>query len=110
MRILPIGILFLSFVAGGAVLPAQSYDGLHADYSVCTGGGANVSNEDIVAACTRLIDNSAKKNELVGFFHAIRASVNNDKSLNCADAKTASTLIKDPKMLGNLRQLMSTNC
>ena len=99
--------VFLLLIASSLPFgPALSYDGLAEDYKICTTGKGNV----VVAACTRLIDNAQKENEVVGLFYAIRASNNNDKALNCSDAKKARALIKDPKLQGSIDQLESTNC
>ena len=100
-------VFFVSFVAA---TPAVSYQGFEADYSNCTTGQGKISNADVVKACSRLIKNAAKENETVGFFHALRASANNDKKSNCRDAHKARKLIKDPKLTGSINALIKANC
>jgi hypothetical protein len=85
---------------------ALAYDGLAEDYKTCTTGKGKV----VVAACTRLIDNSQKENSLVGLFYAIRASNNTDKALNCKDTKKARKLITDPKLQSAIDELEAINC
>lgn len=87
---------------------AHAYETLEADYKICTGGKAQ--RADVVSACTRLIDNSATENELVGFFYALRATANTDKAQNCRDAKKVMQLIKDPKLAESAKQLEANNC
>jgi len=91
-------------------LPAGAYDQLATDYKSCMQGAGKVSNKQIVRACTRLIDNSAKKNELVGYFHALRATANTDRKQNCQDARIAAKLLKNPKVQKQIKQLATTNC
>ncbi len=101
------GLLAASFIYAA---PAAGYDGLTADYKTCTTGQGKVANGLVVAACTRLIDNAAKENSLVGMFHALRASANNDKNLNCRDAVKARELVTDPNLAGAIDDLENANC
>lgn len=89
---------------------ASAYDGLTADFQTCTAGQGKVANKLVVAACTRLIDNAAKENSMVGMFHALRASANTDKNLNCKDAAKARELVTDPKLQGAIDELENNNC
>lgn len=103
-----ISVALLAFAAG--LSPVQAYNGMEADYQACTQGSGKVSNRRIVQACTRLIDNAARENELVGFFHALRASANTDRSQNCQDAKVAKRLLKGAKLQQQVTQLLNKNC
>ena len=87
-----------------------AYEGLQADYATCAQGRGKVANNRIVAACTRLIDNAAQKNELVGYFHALRAIASTDRGRNCRDARMALQLLKDPQLAGHVRTLQKANC
>lgn len=94
-----------------ATTPAAiAYDGLKADYATCTQGDANTQAKAMVGACSRLIENSSKENELVGMFYALRASVNTDKSANCQDARKAISLIKTPGLRESAQELKKINC
>lgn len=93
-----------------ALASAQAYDGMEKDYAACTQGQGKVSNETVVAACTRLIDNAAKENEMVGFFYAMRATANNDKKSNCADARKVLELTDDPTFVKGAKSLIELNC
>ena len=95
---------------GLSTLTAVAYEGLQADYATCAQGRGKVSNNRIVAACTRLIDNAAQKNELVGYFHALRAIASTDRARNCSDARMALQLLKDPQLAGHVRTLQKANC
>ena len=90
--------------------PTIAYDGLEADYATCTQGDGNTQAQAMVGACSRLIENSKKENELVGMFYALRASVNKDKSANCQDARKAMSLIKDPGLRESAQKLEEMNC
>jgi hypothetical protein len=95
----------------GATAPAAiAYDGLEADYATCTQGDGSTQAEAMVGACSRLIENSSKENELVGMFYALRASVNTDKSANCQDARKAMSLIKNPGLRESAQELKKINC
>ena len=89
---------------------AESYQGLKADYATCTTGQGRVANAKVVQACSRLIKNAAKENEMIGMFYALRASANDNKASNCRDAAKARKLIKDPKLIGSINALESANC
>ena len=102
------------FIAAATALalvsPAQAYDGLEKDYQICTTGSGKVDNKVIVGACTRLINNAQAKNEIVGFFHALRAVANTDRKQNCHDAKVALELLKGEDLKSNARALIKANC
>ena len=96
---------------GLSTLTAVAYEGLQADNdATCAQGRGKVSNNRIVAACTRLIDNAAQKNELVGYFHALRAIASTDRARNCSDARMALQLLKAPQLAGHVRTLQKANC
>ncbi len=103
-------LLVIIFVSFATVTPAASYQGFEADYASCTTGQGKITNKEVVQACSRLIKNAAKENETIGFFHALRASANNDKKLNCRDAHKARNLIKDPKLTDSISTLIKNNC
>lgn len=108
MKLLPFGVALIAVMTTAA--PSQAYKTLTVDYQICTAGAGKVANQRIVDACTRLIKNASKKNELVGFFHALRATSNTNKQLNCQDAKTAFQLLSDPDHKKLARQLEQANC
>ena len=108
MKWLCLGVMI--FGAAALVAPASAYDGLEGDFQECTQGGGNTPSDQVVAACSRLIDNAAEENEIVGFFYAIRASENNDRAQNCSDARRAAQLIQDPNLQANLQELQNINC
>lgn len=97
-------VLCLSLLA---ITPAKSYDTLEADFAACQGNGPK---EQIVAACTRLIDNAQTENELVGFFYGLRASNNDDAQQNCYDAKKVLDLTQNPDLINAANQLVKANC
>ena len=103
-------LLATFFMSFAVVSPAASYQGLKADYATCTTGQGKVANAKVVQACSRLIKNAAKENEMIGMFYALRASANDDKASNCRDAGKARKLIKNPKLTSSLNALESTNC
>ena len=90
--------------------PAHAYDGQEQDFAACTQGQGKVDNASVVAACTRLIDNAATENEMVGFFYALRASANDDKASNCRDAQKVLELTKDPTFVDGAKTLIKVNC
>jgi hypothetical protein len=92
------------------VLQAQAYDGMQADYRDCTKGAGKVSNARIVSACSRLIDNATQKNELVGYFYALRASASADQEQSCRDAKIAGSLLKGADLQKQVRRLRAASC
>lgn len=94
-----------------AASPASAYDTLEEDYAACTLGSGKVSKSEIVAACTRLIDNSAKETELVGYFYALRAASNDDRAQNCADAHKVLELVTEEQgFIDGAKQLIDFNC
>lgn len=102
-----IGNLFAIFaITVCTVAPAGAYDGLDQDYATCTQGQGKVDADQVVQACTRLIDNSAKENELVGIFYAMRATASTDKKSNCRDARKILELVKDPTFVSGAKTLM----
>jgi len=93
-----------------AVTSARAYEGADKDFAACTQGQGKVSNEAVVEACTRLIDNAAKENEMVGFFYAMRATANDDKKSNCHDAHKVLELTDDPTFVNGAKTLIKVNC
>ena len=98
-------ILFV--LAMFASTQAFAYDGLEADYAVCTQGN---DKGKVVAACTRLIDNAATENSLVGMFYGLRAANNDDTAQNCRDAHKSLELASDDTIRGLSQELIDTNC
>lgn len=86
---------------------AFAYDGLEADFATCSQGQ---NRTEVVAACTRLIDNAKAENAVTGMFYGIRASNNNDKAQNCADARKSLELADDETLKGLSQQLIDANC
>lgn len=93
-----------------AAVPAVAYDTLKEDYAACVQGGGKIASSEIVAACTRLIDNSAKENELVGYFYAMRMVNNGDKQQNCADARKVLKLVSDQTFVDGAKKIIKSNC
>jgi hypothetical protein len=108
-RIFTIAISLGAFLTAASMV-ANAYDGLTADFEICTKGDAGTQAPAMILACSRLIDNAKAENETVGMFYAIRASVNDNKARNCRDARKATSLIKDPALRGSLQELVKTNC
>jgi hypothetical protein len=56
------------------IVPTQAfaYDGFQADFAVCTQGN---NKGEVVAACTRLIDNAAAENATIGTMTTRRRTV-----------------------------------
>jgi len=104
-RFLAVGCMSLVALAS-----ASAYEGVEKDFTVCTQGQGKAANEAVVAACTRLIDNAAKENEMVGFFYAMRATANDDKSSNCRDAHKVLELTKDKTFVDGAKTLIKNNC
>lgn len=90
-----------------AITPATAYDTMEADFATCQSNGPK---EQVVAACTRLIDNAQTENEMVGFFYGLRASNNTDKQQNCYDANKVLDLTQDPNLIKAANQLVRNNC
>jgi len=86
---------------------AIAYDGFEPDFATCTQGN---NKGEVVAACTRLIDNAAAENSVVGMFYGLRASNNNDAAQNCADARKSRALAEDDAIKGLSQQLIDANC
>ncbi|MEM7191251.1 MAG: hypothetical protein AAF405_00035 [Pseudomonadota bacterium] len=86
---------------------ALAYDGFDADAATCTQGK---NKADVVAACTRLIDNAATENAIIGMFYGLRAANNDDKEQNCSDARKSFELADDPAIKGLSQQLIDANC
>lgn len=93
-----------------AATPSFGYDTLTEDYQICLGGGGKLPKEVVVDACTRLIDNAAKENSIIGMFYGLRASVNDDKAQNCKDAKKSLALAEDAKIKSLSKELIKINC
>ncbi len=102
--------LLAAIAAIALAAPAQAYKTFEQDYQICTAGSGKVDNKVIVAACTRLINNAQAQNEIVGFFHALRAVANTDRKLNCHDGKVALKLLQGEKLKANARALIKSNC
>jgi hypothetical protein len=98
-------LALVSLVLAPAVAAA---DTLSQNYAVCT--QSKGTKQQIVAACSWLIDNAAKENELVGLFYGIRASTSDNKASNCRDARKVRVLVKDPKMTDAANKLIKLNC
>ena len=90
--------------------PAKAEDKLVENYSICMDGGGKVADEVVVAACTYLINEAAVENEVTGYFYAMRASANSDRSQNCSDALKVKQLITDPKLTDTIEGMISANC
>jgi hypothetical protein len=86
---------------------AFAYDGFQADFAVCTQGN---NKSDVVAACTRLIDNAAAENATIGMFYGLRAANNDDPAQNCRDARKSLELAEDDAIKGLSQQLIAANC
>lgn len=97
-------------IMASTTAPLGAYDGLQGDMTTCMEGTAKASSEQVVAACSRLIDNAQAENELIGFAYAMRAVSNNNKASNCRDAQKAAQLVKAPKAAESIKQLIQSNC
>jgi len=86
---------------------AFAYDGLEADFATCTQGK---NQGEIVEACTRLIDNAAAENAMVGMFYGLRAANNDDQVQNCADARKSLELADDDAVKELSQKLIDANC
>ena len=69
MRTVTIGSVVLLFAM--MTSPSNADQGLKAAYQTFTAGAGRAANNKIASACMRLINNSAKKNQLVGFLEII---------------------------------------
>jgi len=83
---------------------------LEENFDSCINGAGKIANEEIVAACSSLIDQAQAENETVGFFYAMRATASTDRERNCADGLKAKILISDPKLADPIEQIISQNC
>lgn len=92
------------------ISPLGAYEGLQKDFGTCLQGQGKASNDAVVAACTRLIDNAKAENEFIGFAYAMRATLNTDKASNCRDAKKAVQLVKAKAVVDGANKLIKENC
>ena len=83
---------------------------LEDNFNACINGPGKISDEEVVAACTYLIDNAQAENETVGMFYGMRASSNTDRELNCSDGHKAKELISDPSLTDAINQIIENNC
>lgn len=101
----------VSRLLAGLVMIASTqvfaYDGFKADFVTCTQG---MDKDDIVEACTRLIDNAAVENSMIGMFYGLRASNNDDRAQNCSDARKSLALADDDAIKGLSQKLIAANC
>jgi hypothetical protein len=95
-------------LAGIALAPVQAAADMSQNFAVCT--QSKGTKQQVVAACSWLIDNAAKENELVGLFYGIRASTSDNKANNCRDARKVLVLVKDPKVVDSANKLIKLNC
>jgi|GEM_PF-1408132 len=100
LRFVPVLVLIVS-------AQAVAYDGFEADFVTCTQGNAR---GEVVTACTRLIDNAAAENAVVGMFYGLRASHNDDAAQNCSDARKSLELADDDAIKQLSQQLIDANC
>ena len=100
---------FVAILALFSFFPASaSADTMSQNFAACTQNKG--SKQQIVAACSWLIDNAKKENELVGLFYGVRASTSDNKASNCRDARKVLLLVKDPKMTDAANKLIKLNC
>ncbi len=104
-RLLPIVVLACVFAMP---VPKVSADPLTENYAICI--NSKGTKQQIVDACTWLIDNAAKENALVGYFYGIRASTSDNKASNCRDARKLRQLNQEPKMVEAANTLIKLNC
>jgi hypothetical protein len=97
----------LAALAMMASTQAFAYDGFEGDFATCTQGNDQAA---VVAACTRLIDNAATENSMVGMFYGLRAANNTDAAQNCADARKSLALADDDAIKGLSQKLIDANC
>jgi len=90
--------------------PLGAYEGLQKDFGTCLQGQGKATNDAVVAACTRLIDNAKAENELIGFAYAMRATLSTDKASNCRDAKKAVQLVKAKVVVDGANKIIKENC
>lgn len=107
MRVFVMTVTMLAGLACATPLSAQD---LEESFNTCINGVGEVSNEDITAACTFLIDEAQAENETVGFFYAMRALANTDRERNCRDGVKAKELVTDPNLADPIDQIIAQNC
>jgi hypothetical protein len=100
LRLLPV----LAIMASAQ---AFAYDTLETDFAICTQGD---DSGQVVAACTRLIDNAQAENATVGMFYGLRAANNDDPAQNCRDARKSLELADDDAIAGLSQKLIDANC
>lgn len=100
LRVLPVLALIAS-------TQAFAYEGFEADFATCTQGS---DQSAVVAACTRLIDNAAAENPMVGMFYGLRAANSDDPAQNCRDARKSLELADDDAIKGLSQKLIDANC
>lgn len=86
---------------------AFAYDGFEDDFATCTQGS---DQGEVVEACSRLIDNAAVENSMVGMFYGLRASSNDDPAQNCSDARKSLELADDDAIKALSQKLIDANC
>ncbi|MCG6857413.1 MAG: hypothetical protein LJE67_05040 [Salaquimonas sp.] len=101
-----VALCFFGVTAASSATAQELEDYINA----CIGGAGELSNEEVVAACTYLIDNAQAENETVGYFYAMRAISNSDNELNCSDGMKAKELVTDPSLSGAIDQIIENNC
>ena len=97
--VLPLALMFSG--------QAFAYDGFDADVATCMQGN---NKDDVVTACTRLIDNAEAENAVVGMFYGLRASNSDDTEQNCSDARKSLGLADDEAIRKLSQQLVDANC
>ncbi len=104
-------LAFASFFLATTLLvsPAGAQE-LEDYFNACINGAGQIPDEEVVAACTYLIDNAQAENETVGMFYGMRGSINTDQELNCADGLKARELISDPGLTDAINQIVENNC
>jgi hypothetical protein len=100
----------LSLLAGLVMIASTqvlAYDGFKEDFVTCTQG---MDKSDIVEACTRLINNASVENAMIGMLYGVRASNNDDRAQNCADARKSLALADDDAIKALSQKLIAANC
>ena len=103
-------VLIALSIVGSMAAPSAGAQTLEDYINACIGGSGKLSNEQVVAACTHLIDTAQAENETVGYFYAMRAISNSDSDLNCSDGMKAKELVTDPNLAGSIDQIIENNC
>ena len=91
-------------------LSAVAQVSLEENMNICMGYAERSSNNEIVDACTSLIDAAQAENETIGYFYAMRAIANSNRNLNCSDGRKAKDLVTNPKLIGAIDKIISNNC